>query len=130
MAKSDIAGRLMISLASRKRKRAVSAPSVDRPPTQAYLKQAIVAVLAGRPVAPAKTEPYGCALGLDEAPRGNAVTFHQHIEPLLQVHYQECHHTGGGGPFALETYKQAKGWARDDGGSGRRETDAALERGS
>ena len=81
-------------------------------PTQAYLKQAIVAVLAGRPVAPAKTEPYGCALGLDEAPRGNAVTFHQHIEPLLQVHCQECHHTGGGGPFALETYKQAKGWAK------------------
>ena len=81
-------------------------------PTQAYLKQAIVAVLAGRLVAPAKTEPYGCALGLDEAPRGNAVTFHQHIEPLLQVHCQECHHTGGGGPFALETYKQAKGWAK------------------
>ena len=28
------------------------------------------------------------------------------------MHCQECHHTGGGGPFALETYKQAKGWAK------------------
>ena len=81
-------------------------------PTVNYLQQAIEAVLAGNPVQVAKTEPYGCAIGLEEPAKERGVTFHEDVEPVLQVHCQECHHAGGGGPFALETYKQAKGWAK------------------
>ena len=81
-------------------------------PTEHYLADAIVALQTGRPITRAHTEPYGCAIGLEAPEKPAAVTFHQHIEPLLQMHCQECHHRGGGGPFALETYQQAKGWSR------------------
>jgi hypothetical protein len=39
---------------------------------------------------------------------GAAVTFHEHVEPVLQARCQSCHREGGSGPFALETYAQAK----------------------
>jgi len=34
-----------------------------------------------------------------------AVTFSQHIAPLLQQHCQECHRPGGGAPFTLVEYQ-------------------------
>ena len=77
-----------------------------------HLREAITALLAGKKIAVARTEPFGCALGLTDVPAKGEITFHQHIEPILQMHCQECHHKGGGGPFALETFKQAKGWAK------------------
>jgi len=81
-------------------------------PKRHYLREAIATLLAGEKIAVTKTEPYGCALGIAKAPGKGAVNFHEHIKPLLQMHCQECHHKGGGGPFALETFKQAKGWAK------------------
>lgn len=77
-----------------------------------HLHNALTALLAGKKIAITQTKPYGCALGLAAPPTKGEITFHEHIEPLLQVHCQECHHKGGGGPFALETYQQAKGWAK------------------
>ncbi|MEC8929631.1 MAG: redoxin family protein [Verrucomicrobiota bacterium] len=80
-------------------------------PRRPHLRRALEALLAGREVTVKQTEPFGCALGLARPAAPGKVFFHEHIEPLLQMHCQECHHKGGGGPFPLETYQQAKGWA-------------------
>ncbi len=46
-----------------------------------------------------------------QLPTIHAPTFHELVEPLLQRHCQECHRSGGCGPFALERYDEVAGWA-------------------
>lgn len=41
-----------------------------------------------------------------------SVEFHKDIEPLLQAHCQSCHRPGEIGPMPLETYSQARPWAK------------------
>ena len=36
-----------------------------------------------------------------------SVTFHEHVEPILQKRCQTCHHEGGIGPFSLLSYDDA-----------------------
>jgi hypothetical protein len=43
----------------------------------------------------------------DAAPSAT-VTYHEHVEAIVQERCQSCHREGGTGPFALETYAQAK----------------------
>ena len=45
------------------------------------------------------------------APSLAEVTFHKHVEPILQRSCQGCHVTGGIAPFPLLTYSQAKAFA-------------------
>jgi hypothetical protein len=45
------------------------------------------------------------------APAQSAPTFYHDVVPILQDHCQSCHRAGEIAPFALETYRQAKGWA-------------------
>jgi hypothetical protein len=40
------------------------------------------------------------------------VTFHKHVELVLQKHCQGCHRTGEAAPFSLMTYKEARPWAK------------------
>jgi mono/diheme cytochrome c family protein len=44
------------------------------------------------------------ALVAGAAAADTAVTFTQHVAPLLQQHWQECHRPGGGAPFTLIDY--------------------------
>ena len=84
-------------------------------PQQHYLRDALEAILVGKEVKVKTAKAYGCALYLPDpgkVPASMKLTFHQHIEPLLQQNCLECHRKDGGGPFALETYKQVKGWAK------------------
>ncbi len=86
-------------------------------PGKHYLQDAIWSLLRGNKVAVPKTDPMGCALGLPPRPKpgdraaADTVTFHGRIQTILQKHCQRCHHDGGAAPFALETYRQARGWA-------------------
>lgn len=41
-----------------------------------------------------------------------AVTFHKHVEPILQSSCQECHRPGEIGPMPLLTYEQTRPWAK------------------
>src|ERR1041385_1531702 len=41
-----------------------------------------------------------------------AVTFHKHVEPILQNSCQECHRPGEIGPMPLLTYEQVRPWAK------------------
>jgi peroxiredoxin len=75
--------------------------------TRNDLKEAIDAVLAGREVAVKETEVDGCLITAPRLrPREGAVTFAEHIAPLVKKHCQECHRPGASAPFSLVTYEQ------------------------
>lgn len=77
------------------------------------LRAALDAVLAGRPVATAETQPFGCAIRLTArvAAAHPRVTFTRDVAPILQEKCQSCHRPGEIGPFSLLTYEEASAWA-------------------
>jgi hypothetical protein len=79
--------------------------------TANYLRDALAALVEGKEVEQAYVSPSGCPIERrSEPPRQSRdVTFHKHIAPLVQKHCQECHRTGGVGPFELVTYDDVAG---------------------
>jgi peroxiredoxin len=78
------------------------------------LRDAVDAVLAGKPVPRPVTQVEGCPITrIDRKPKAGAVpvTYAKHVAPLIQRHCQGCHRPGEVGPFALMTYKDAAAWA-------------------
>lgn len=77
--------------------------------TKEDLKEALDAVLAGREVTVAQTAVDGCKISFPKTQkRDQAVTYAEHVAPLLQKHCQDCHHDGNPeAPFALMTYDEA-----------------------
>lgn len=89
------------------------APGVHRDkPTTSDLTTALGAVLKGEEVKTPFTAAAGCKLTREKKPvAAAAVSYHKHVAPILQAKCQECHRAGEAGPFALNSFKQAKGWA-------------------
>lgn len=83
--------------------------------SERYLEDALAAVLAGKAVTVAKTEPVGCRIvrPRDAVKVAAGPTYHKDVLPILQQHCQVCHRPGEAGPFSLMTYKQAATWADD-----------------
>lgn len=83
----------------------------------AYLRDALNAVVNGKRLAVARTPVVGCFLTLNEetsAPtEAHTVTFAEHIAPILYAKCTPCHRPGDIGPFPLETYNDAKRWAKE-----------------
>ncbi|MFL5338798.1 MAG: redoxin domain-containing protein [Gemmataceae bacterium] len=81
-------------------------------PTKSELKDALDAMLAGKPVAVAETEVAGCLItrGRKLAAKGT-VTFAGDVAKILQKNCQECHRPGQIGPMPLLTYEDAEGWS-------------------
>jgi len=76
------------------------------------LKIAIERSLAGETIEVTETEPTGCLLGRKrESVEGATVTFADQVSRILQRNCVECHREGEIGPFSLETYEKAIGWA-------------------
>jgi hypothetical protein len=68
--------------------------------------------LAGKEVSQPKTEPMGCIIGrIRDAQQDSEVTYSKQIARIFQNRCVECHRPGQIGPFALETYEDAVGWA-------------------
>ncbi|MBX7168662.1 MAG: redoxin domain-containing protein [Pirellulales bacterium] len=86
-----------------------AAPGQKRPqPTVHDLSDAVAAVLAGRPVETAVTEPVGCPLEKRTvAGTSSEVTFNRDIAPILFAQCAECHRPGEVAPFSLLTYEDA-----------------------
>jgi mono/diheme cytochrome c family protein/peroxiredoxin len=80
--------------------------------TGTELKDAIAAVLSGKTVAAAQVEAVGCPLP-EVADLLARPTYCKDVAPILQKNCQECHRPGQVGPFALETYEQARKRASD-----------------
>ncbi|MBI1345290.1 redoxin family protein [bacterium] len=80
--------------------------SGERPgATRDDLQMALEDMLHDRPVAVAETPVDGCLItSPTKVAADKPITFHEHIEPLMQQRCQECHRPGGGSPFELLSY--------------------------
>ncbi|MDM7461282.1 MAG: redoxin domain-containing protein, partial [bacterium] len=79
-----------------------------------YLKNALEAVLAGKPVKVAAAETFGCTIRFREEAAAEApITYAKHIAPILQEYCQPCHRPGEVAPFSLLTYRDAYTWRRE-----------------
>ena len=73
------------------------------------LAEAIDELLAGKPISVAETPVDGCKVTAWRAPSfDHTVTFHEHVESILQKRCQNCHHDGMATPFTLVSYNDAK----------------------
>ena len=97
-------GRIDDTFAARGKRRAV--------PSTNDLKDAIVAVMAGKDVAVDHAEPIGCPIPEPIRPALNP-TFAKDVAPILQKNCQQCHRAGQVGPFPLVSYEQARKRAGD-----------------
>ena len=81
-------------------------------PRHTYLADAMAALSAGREPTIAATSAPGCELETTPTvPTDESPTYHAEIARLVQRHCVECHHDGGVGPFALDTYDDLKAHA-------------------
>jgi hypothetical protein len=79
---------------------------VDRAqPTTRDLRDALSAVVAGRPVAVPETQAIGCVLA-DFVPR--PPTFAADVAPLVFAACGSCHRPGGPAPFSLLSYDEVR----------------------
>lgn len=82
-------------------------------PKGAELHDAIAAVLGGREVATDYVKPVGCPIPKAAEEEGPVPTYSNQVARILQKNCQECHRRGQVGPFALETFEQARKRADD-----------------
>ncbi len=76
------------------------------------LAEAIDAVLAGDEISEPITEAKGCLIGrVRDANEDSDITYSNQIARIFQDHCVECHRPGQIGPFALQNYEEAVGWA-------------------
>lgn len=75
-------------------------------PQHHYLRDAIAVMLSGEPAEIVATSAPGCALDLPvkNAVASTDVTYHRDIARIMQANCVECHHEGGVGPFALDSF--------------------------
>lgn len=79
-----------------------------------YLKDALEAVLAGKPVKTPAAETFGCTIRLrEEAAKEAPITYAKHIAPIMQEYCQPCHRPGEVAPFSLMTYRDAYTWRKE-----------------
>jgi peroxiredoxin len=81
-------------------------------PSGSELKDAITAVLNAKEVKTPAVEAVGCPLP-EVAVAAAKPTYCKDVAAILQKNCQECHRPGQVGPFALETYDQARKRASD-----------------
>ena len=82
-------------------------------PTEEPLRDALDALLDGRPVPLPETESDGCLIVEDKPLRlKREVTYCRDVAPVLQRRCAPCHRPGQVAPFSLLTYQDAVRWAR------------------
>ncbi len=77
--------------------------------TENNLADAVAAVVQGRPVVKARTEPVGCLLETLPATRAvdAPLTYTRDVAPILFANCVICHREGEVGPFPLTSYQDA-----------------------
>ena len=80
--------------------------------TTEHLRSAIDALMTGAPIDLPRTEAVGCLISPPrEAVATGAVTYAEHVAPILNEHCVKCHRPGEIAPFALTEYDDAAAWA-------------------
>jgi hypothetical protein len=81
--------------------------------TRHDLRDALEAVLAGRPAPCPRTEGVGCSIDFPSVPgKPEGPTFARDVAPILFARCASCHSPGEVGPFPLRSYEDAKRRAR------------------
>lgn len=73
-----------------------------------YLRNALDALLAGKPIQTEVTSAPGCVVTYRESA---VASYAETIAPLLKENCVRCHTRGGIGPFAMSSYEKVRGWA-------------------
>ena len=76
--------------------------------SHAYLKDALDAMLAGKPIKTEVTSAPGCVVTYAKAAD---VSYTDTIAPMLKATCVRCHTSGGIGPFAMSSYEKVRGWS-------------------
>ncbi|MBT3269106.1 redoxin domain-containing protein [Candidatus Poribacteria bacterium] len=79
-------------------------------PGATYLADALAASLDGRTPSIAGMRARGCLVALADA-HADAPTYTGRVAGILDERCITCHVEGGIGPFAIESYEDARGWA-------------------
>ena len=80
-----------------------------------YLKDVLIAISSGKPIAVPKTDAVGCIIGRRLATNEDSkVTFHGQISRIFQDKCVRCHRNGELAPFALDEYEEVAGWGGHD----------------
>ncbi len=80
--------------------------------TRADLTTALDELLADKPVSRPTTDAIGCLIGrVRKVDASSEVTYSNQIARVFQQRCVECHRPGQIGPFSLEHYEDAVGWA-------------------
>jgi peroxiredoxin len=81
-------------------------------PSRHFVREALEAVLVGKEPPTAETRAVGCVIGIPREPEVDAaVTYSEHVAPILEKSCVECHRDGEIAPFALRDYDEVAGWA-------------------
>lgn len=81
--------------------------------TRHYLREAVTATLASRPVVTPSTKPIGCRIEKPPAARPTTdVTYNRDIAPIVRSHCAACHREGQRAPFPLLCYDDVSRHAR------------------
>ncbi len=79
------------------------------------LKDALTALLEGKPIVRSRTLAVGCSIFRDKTVSSEAAsgspTYSHDVAPILFARCVSCHRPGESGPFSLTTYQQAKTWS-------------------
>lgn len=79
------------------------------------VREALDAILVGKPVVNGRTLPFGCTIFRDTVKSVTTklakVTYTRDIASILNENCVTCHRAGEAAPFELKTYQQAKTWA-------------------
>ena len=79
-----------------------------------YLRDALLATQAGDVIPQEEVPAFGCTLHLpDPAHAAAAITYSEHIAPILQHNCLACHREGQVAPFTLNDYNDARVWATE-----------------
>jgi peroxiredoxin len=81
-------------------------------PTRRDLAEAVLEVLAGRPVSVAKTDAPGCLIDRAIKPKvEGTVTYAKQVSRIMQKNCEACHRPGQVGPMPLQNYDEVLAWA-------------------
>ena len=75
-----------------------------------YLRDALSALLSGKPIETPTTKSMGCSIHLPSSAGKGEVTYSGHIARILQDNCQNCHREGQVAPFGIESYEDAVRW--------------------
>lgn len=76
-------------------------------PTREDLRQALDAILAGKPIPEPFTKAIGCAIPFTATRDSTKLTFARDIAPILYRDCASCHRPGGAAPFSVSSYQDA-----------------------